>query len=530
LSAAFRRTVGTTAVAFVCLGVWVLSPLYPDEFAYRQELGRVVADRSVVYGLYEMCQSNMKMVPLILEPIAWVLSQTMRILSPLEMRVLSFAAVLAVVFTAVRQTGGSRNPAAGFLVLASFVGIAGSGLIFARYEFALELQLLSCLVATARVARPKSGVLGDFVAMIGLILAAALSVWSHAQGLLLVPLTSYALLQLAVRRFGSAGSIAGVASLVLFVPLALTVHHSVCPEHPQIEAFWRTLGFDASNLGARHLAEMMYEGAHMYVQSFLYAASFPLGYIPGVDSTSVLMKVTNTLISFVVVGLGGFALCIPPVVLFRCFKLFRVNSVRVASAELFEKNQTMVIATLITVPVFILFLYDAKHAFYRNFYMNHFLSVAACLALAPLTGRLSARLTTGTSAIVGILVGQSLILNTTLFLPPLWNGYETPATLSVFRSWSQVKRDTGEVARQCKMNLANGRIVVDDLTQAGVFSSPMTIPLTYLTLQANLIGINVHDAAIALRANYAILRCPDFTHLGVLPQGKVGEICCYSFH
>jgi hypothetical protein len=93
-----------------------------------------------------------------------------------------------------------------------------------------------------------------------------------------------------------------------------------------------------------------------------------------------------------------------------------------------------------------------------------------------------------------------------------------------------VAHDTEELARLCKMDLQRGRIIVDDLTQAGVFSRQMTIPVTYLALQAAQLGMNVHDAAIGVKANYAILQCHYFDILGVEPQGKVGEICCYTFN
>ncbi len=528
-SAAFRHALAATAIAFLCLGVWALSPIYPDEIAYRQQFGRVIADHGLVYGLYEMCPSNIKTVPLVLEPVAWLLAQTMRILSPLEMRILSFTAVLAVVFTAVRLAAGSRNPAAGFLVLASFAGVAGASLICVRYEFALELQLLSCLVAAARLARRRTGVPGDLGVAIGLIFGAALSVWSHPQGLLFLPLTSYLLLRLAVRRFGSVGLIAGVASFVLFVPPSLTLHHSVCTEHREIEAYWRSMTFDASNLGVRHLTHLLFDGARVYVHSFLYVASFPIRFLPGVDAANGAMKATNLLISIVIVFLGGLALCIPAVGLFRFCKSFRWHTRSIALPELFDKNQALVIAVLITVPVVILFVYDPKHAFYRDHYLNHFTSAAACLILASLSGRVAIRVTKGACAIIGITVGASLIFNAILFVPPLRDGYEGPS-LSVFRSWPQAAHDTEELARLCKMDLQRGRIIVDDLTQAGVFSRPVTIPVTYLSLQADLIGMSVHDAAISVKANYAILRCNYFDLLGVEPQGKIGEICCYTFN
>jgi hypothetical protein len=528
-STAFRYALIVTAIAFLCLGVWALSPIYPDEIAFRQNLGRIAADHGVVYGLFDMCPSSIKTVPLVLKPVAWLLAETMRILSPLEMRVLSFTAVLAVVFSTVRQAAGNRNPAAGFFVLASFVGIAGASLIFVRYEFALELHLLSCLVAAARLTRPRTGALGDLGVAAGLMLSAALSVLSHPQGLLLLPLTSYFLLRLAVRRFGLIGLIAGVVPSVLFVPPALALHHFVCTEHPKIEAGIEKLGFDASNLGARHLAKLLLDGVRAYVGSFLYADGFPERFLPGVDAATSPVRATNMLVAVVVLFFGGFALCIPAVALFRCCKSFRFRPGRIALSELLEKNQPFVTALLITIPVIFLFVYDPSHNFYRNSYLNHFLAIAVSLVFASLSRRAAVRITKSACVIVGTAVGASLIANAFLFIPPLWNGYEGPS-LSVFRSWPQVTRDTEELARQCKMDLQRGHIIVDDLTQAGVFSRPVTIPVTYLSLQANLLGMSDHDAAISIKANYAILRCPYFNLLGIKPQGKTGEICCYAFN
>jgi hypothetical protein len=529
-SAGLRRALAVTAIAFLCLGVWALSPISPDEIAFRQVWGRVIADHGAVYGLYEMCPSSIKTVPIVLKPVAWLLAATMSILSPLEMRILSFTAVLAVVFTTVRQTAGSRNRAAAFLVLASFVGIAGACLIWVRYEFPLELHLLSCLVAAARLTSRRTGVPGDLGVAVGLILGAALSVLTHPQGLLLLPLTSYLLARLAVRRFGSFGLIAGVVPFVLFVPPALTLRHFVCTEHPEIEAMIRNLTFDASDLGARHLALSLFDGVRFYVGSFLYAASYPIRFLPGVDEASGPVRATNMLVAVVVVLLGGFTLCIPAIALFRCCKSFRFRRGCSALPELFEKNQPFVIAALITIPVIFLFVYDRNHQVYRNDSMNHFASVAACLIFASLSSPVAIRATKIFCAIIVTTVAASLISNAVLFVPPLWDGYAGPS-VSVFRSWSQAAHDTNEAAQICKMDLQRGRIIVDDLTQAGVFSSPVTIPVTYLQLQANYSGMSIHDAVISVKANYAILECPYFdTILGVKPQGRAGKICCYTFN
>jgi hypothetical protein len=115
-----------------------------------------------------------------------------------------------------------------------------------------------------------------------------------------------------------------------------------------------------------------------------------------------------------------------------------------------------------------------------------------------------------------------------LFIPPFLAGYEGPS-VSVRRSWSEVPHITEELAKVCKMNLQRGRIIVDDYTQAGVVARPVTIPQTYLSLQAKITGMSLHDAIISVKPNYAILRCSSFAYLDIVPQGRIGEICCYSF-
>ncbi len=206
----------------------------------------------------------------------------------------------------------------------------------------LRSNSISCPASwpPARLARRRTGIPGDLGVAIGLILGAALSVWSHPQGLLLLPLTSYLLLRLAVRRFGSIGLIAGVAPFVLFVPPALTLNHFVCTEHPKIEAYLRSMTLDASNLEARPLAKLLFDGAQ-YVGTFLYAFGYRGRFLPGVDATNVLVQATNMLIAVVIVFLGGLALCIPGVALFRCGKSCRFRPGRIALSELLREESAV---------------------------------------------------------------------------------------------------------------------------------------------------------------------------------------------
>jgi hypothetical protein len=526
--AAFAHFWGPMAIAFVCLGIWALSPIYPDEIAFRQERGRVFTDGGVIRGLYALCPSNFKPVPLVFEPVAWLLARSMQVLPPTEMRILPFATILAVVFTTLRIAAGNRSPAAGFLVLASFVSIAGSGLIFVRYEFPWELHLLSCLAGVLWLRRRQTGPAGDVTVAIGLISGAAISTWSHIQGLLFLPLTSYLLSRVAVRRFGPLGMIAALIPLALFVSPALTLQHPVCSEHPEIEAFWRNMTISLPDIGPAKLASLTAEGIQKYVGSFLFVEKFPIEFLPGIETHSILIRATNLLVVATVCLVGILAL-MAPVVVPLCYYDFRKIGTDVASIVFDIKTlDTIVLSVTIIIAAVFTLIYDPLHAFYRNFYINHYIAIAAAIMLSLFGGKLSNHLIRGTSLTIGLALIGSLIVSLFFIIPRLWFGYEGPS-LSVFRNWSSVAEDTRALAGQCKMDLSRGRIIVDDLTQAAVFSRPVTFPVTYVHLQAKFIGMSVHDAATSLRPNYAILRCPYFDLLGLAPQEKVGELCCYNF-
>ena len=440
-------------LAFVCLALWWIMPIYPDEIAFRQQFGKFIADGGVLHGLYALCESNAKTVPLILRPAAYALAATMQVLSPLEMRVLSFAAVLGVVFTTLRLVAGERNPSAGFLTLAGFVGVAGSGLILVRYEFALEIHLLSCLVVVGLLRRPKASPVVDAFAAFGLLAGAALSVLSHLQGLLLLPLSALLMFRLGFRRFGTAGAGALTFGLLLLVPPALALQRATCAEHPEIEAFWREMVFNVATFPATDPLRWLLDKWSIYAETFRYAPKFAVRYLPGVETSSPFVDALNISISAVLAFVAIVAVLTPVVVGFIAFRRFRSPSHTRSICDR-EPLSMAIVSAFILLPIVFLFAYDGKQSFYRDFYINHFAAIGIALAVSVISTRFAAAVWIACASIATVAVA-SAAANAALLVPPLWQGYEGPS-LSVFHDWAGTRRDVELLARKCGADLDRG--------------------------------------------------------------------------
>ncbi len=514
-----------TMVAFACLAVWWLSPIYPDEIAFRQQLGRSIADRGLVYGLYGLCESNVKTIPVVFQPAAWLLSATFQALSPLDMRILSFASVLGVIFAAARLIAKERHPIASFALLASFAGVAGSGLIYVRYEFALELHLLSCLAAACVLRSSITSALMDGGIALVLIACASISVWCHIQGLTLLPLTAYLLTIMAVRRFGRVGLGAVAVPFLLLLYPAVMFHRSICTEYPAIETFWRKMVFDPSVLLAGPF-DWLVGKLSLHIGNFLFAAQFPVRYLPGVESQDDWVSMINLGVASVV-GLAGLTL----VVLLAAIPIFWRFAAKPQAPHAGSPSADRFILSLsflIAAPAGFLFLYDSAHNFYRSFYIHHIAVVAIAMAISAAPMRRAAVVASVIGAVSAAIAAVSILASAVLLVPPLWQGYEGPS-LSIFRDWSATRKEVKALAGSCGADLNRGRIVTDDLTQDVVLTKPQTFPVTYVSLQASIAGLPIAEALQRIRPNYAILQCRNFGILNLTPRTRRGDLCCFDF-
>ena len=111
---------GLMLLSLGSLSAWYFMPIYPDEIAFRLQLGRYIQDRGVVHGLYALCASNVKETPLLFVIPAWILSSMDLTISPAEMRIFPFAIVLAAVSLAVWYALRGVSPYAAVVVTTAF--------------------------------------------------------------------------------------------------------------------------------------------------------------------------------------------------------------------------------------------------------------------------------------------------------------------------------------------------------------------------------------------------------------------------
>jgi hypothetical protein len=451
----------------------------------------------------------------------------MQILPPTELRILSFFVVMAVVFITLSLIESSKNRAAGLIILASFVGIAGSGLIFARYELALELHLLSCLVAAKWLENRKEGFVGDITFLIFLSFCVSLSVWSHIQGLLLLPLTSYFIVRISYRYLYKFALLTMIFPFGFLIPAALKTHHATCTEYPAIKDFFQSMTLSISDITSLRVFSLMPAAYNNFLDSFLYTNPFPMEFLPKIDVDTHLIGSANYFVitSVCLTFILGVSIPFLLLIQYNTSKFFCVLS-RLPSIKIIPFD-FIVISLLLVFPMLFIFIYDIVHAFYRNFFINHCLSIAVAMIFSLYRGRIASVIVYISGFCITLTACFSLFINSTIILPKLWDGYEGPS-LSVFRNWSNVEEDTKNLAGQCKMDFSRGRVVVDDLTQYAMRSSQIIFPVTYVILQSNLIGIPPNEALHRLRANYVVARCIGFNALSLEPEGRTEEICCYN--
>jgi hypothetical protein len=112
-------------LSVAAISVWYCMPIYPDEIAFRLQLGRYIQDKGVVHGLYSLCASNAKDTPLLFVFPAWLLSSLDLALSPVLMRIIPFIGSLLAIFSAIFFSIKGRNASAAAVVTTAFVGVAG---------------------------------------------------------------------------------------------------------------------------------------------------------------------------------------------------------------------------------------------------------------------------------------------------------------------------------------------------------------------------------------------------------------------
>lgn len=524
-------------LSLAALSVWCFMPIYPDEIAFRAQVSRYIQDQGLMNGLYALCASNIKQTPFLFVVPALILSWLDLTLSPVAMRALPFVTVIATVVFAVWYAVRGANPLAALMAATAFIGVAGSGLVMARYEYVQEVNILSCLGAFLYLERGPSRSNLRYVLMALLMTSCLLSVYAHIQGLLFLPLTAYLAYKMFAPDLGKPRSFILMVALFLYITVSgVLINNSSCDEYPEIAQFWAEMTFSLKGFNSSNLIEWLLIKFDKYQISFTYEKIYAVNYLPGIDVKEVWQQVLiailnqsiecllliNILLTF------GVAFFMP---VYTVWKNRSQTESLVATIFAGFNHAKIMVPTLLALPVVFLYFYDTSQNFYRSFFLNFVAAIVLALVLsrARLAGlRPLANLYFGLSA---ALVLASVVANMTWFMDKLHaiTGYEGPS-ISLQRNWRGVQHDVTSLAQSCGMDLSRGRIVLDDMTYDSLKLYPNIYPITYLSLQAEITKLGMSEVISKVRPNYAIARCGSMQYTKIGYQHQRGELCCLVFN
>ncbi|QWD13009.1 hypothetical protein G6703_01660 [Polynucleobacter paneuropaeus] len=511
------------AVVFSSLVVWYVLPIYPDETALKMQLGRLIQDNFTINGLYAGCLSNIKQVPLILLPAAYIFSWFNLYLSPTEVRWLSFASIIGISFACSLRAIHIRSFMAPLLFFSSLLGVAASSLVMLRYEALQLLNLFLCLVVICGIWFGATTYSKAFISIL-IIFSFTLSIFTHLQGFIFLPICIYALYKLygfdEFRKYFLPITL-GISVLVVS---GLIFNKSSCEQFPEVENFWRAMNINWNELREDISFVRLQAKLNLYARSFLYQYSYSIDYLPHIQqfqSPKQGVKILNYSIVFIL-GMNVFmGLCL---IVRACIEFPYKNFTRAISSY-FDKNWATIFLIL---PAFSLFFYDQVNNFYRNIFIN-FLIVVGLIFSIDIKNKVIIIFSRFYIALILIAFIASVLMNWRYFRPQFTppQSYQGPS-ISRYINRNALNASVDELVRQCSIDRSRGGIIVDDLTYEPLKNSPKLYPITYVQGIANIANVDISVVTDKFLPNAVIARCGSMegAKLGIPFKARSGDICC----
>jgi hypothetical protein len=528
---------GLMLLSLTGLSVWNCMPIYPDEIAFRMQLGRYIQDQGVVQGLYPLCASNIKETPFFFVIPAWIFSQLDLAFSSVAMRIFPLTAVLLSLSLVIwRAALKGMRPAASVVATTAVIGVAGSGLILARYEYIQIVNLGCCLLAFYALDSPSNRPIARFLLLVPLLLISSLfSLYAHPQGLLFLPLTVYLFYRLVHPALGNLRT--ALLALIVFGVLArgaIIFHHSNCVEYPEIVQFWDRMTFNWNEFEVVRFVDWMAVKLDRYLLSFQYIDNYAINYLPGITVENGwpqnLLAILNQSIRFILCVNLLLSIFVNLVVIAVMMKRYgQRHKIMCEPLVATSLDQVRIMSLLLALPLIFLFFYDAAHNFYRSFLLNFLIAIQLAIYLSQLRLTSFRKISNVYFGLCGTIVLSSLTVNFWWFTDRLRAGYEGPS-ISMQQDWDNIDRDVKSLTQDCSMDLSrNGGIVVDDMTYDSLKKYSHVYAATYIALSAELTRLPMSDVLGKIGPNYAVARCDTFRSVGIPIQRSRNELCCTNF-
>ncbi|CAM2141526.1 putative Glycosyltransferase RgtA/B/C/D-like domain-containing protein [Pararobbsia alpina] len=525
-------------VAVVGLWVWHQLPIYPDEIALKISRGRFIQDHGIAYGLYRaMCPDTVRTTPLLFVPSAWLLSWASTDLTPQGMRILPAGVVLGSFAFAIVYALRRYRVSSAFFMLGALVGVAGSGLILARHEFAAELNVLICFVALAVLERASLPIAIRLGIACLLAFSGVFSLSVHVQGVLFIPLTAlliYRLIQPIAPRWLPIPIVLVYAGIVIWTAFAFQAPS--CTGHPEIEKFWRDMTYSKAPLGAASVWRYLASSYAEYLQTFFYAKDYAIHYLPPVVvESSSQQKWLDGLNDLIAVALSFNALMLVLITIIGAgvffAGMFRLRGRSLTSTLHHCLVRHEIALAAIAAPILFLFVYDPLHNFYRTFFLNFVASFVVAVSLSRLNiPRPWSWIRIGMASVVTVCAVASIFANATWFATAFEGtsvspGYEGPS-VSVNHDPAHLEGDVRALEAECHIDPKKGGAVVDDMTYEAFKRTQEVYAITYIYLMGTLTHRTSAQVLEGTSARFTLARCSMMNDARLPFSHQHGDLCC----
>jgi hypothetical protein len=514
-------------------------PLYQDEVALRASRARFLTDGATNYGLFAQCTSNTRTIALIFRPVAYLYSTFDSAFGWAGIRAFPVAIVLAALGIALMHTLSRRNLAASLLLLAGFIGVAGSGLVLSRMETPTLLFGIICMAGFSLVRRRGIRSVALAAYFVIAMFFALLALFIHPQAMVFVPI----LVLLAItnttqcrRRWVNA---VAWFSILCVVSGSLAAYRELSVQCPELPAFQTQLdrlrlpGL-ANEQGLIGLQTNLSEKLNRYANNFHFQRVYDVGYLPSIDPSSAwdirFLKMLNASVS----GAVWFNL-----LLACCLAIGAATSVIHGISSISGGSNKTLISLLTSPAIYVfvvlsghlaLLLYDTPTNFYRAFYIHLVLVITNAIVLSNIRGELR-RTVYPIGACSLLLCALSTEVAHREIRPKLLAHWEGPS-ISLSTDWRKVSASVHELEKVCRIERTDAHVVVDDLTY-----DAMKTHVHLLLMRWILLGEDQHrkDRAESLRffnqlsATSLLVDCRSLQDFDLDVQARVNGLCCLEF-
>lgn len=484
---------------------WWPMDYYQDEFVYRILNARFIQDGPLHMGLFSLCEAWHTHIPPLFHLPAWLSSWWYLQADPMTAR----AAVFALVLLFFVSVSGLCIRPASFLLLGSLVGLAGSSMLLTRPEYLHLLNIAICLIAL-RVSVAEQGSPAWLVRLCLaalILLSFQLSLYSHLQGVLFLPLNLYALYRLL--RPHRIWLVAISLSLLAISAIGVQYKQAelACDNNAALAQELASYQHPLTALPAVIFSTRLLDKTSHYLGQFVYKKQHAVDYLPPITvSKPVLILNAAILLTVLMTLLMGVMVSVCSV---------RQLVSKTASPS-FKRCNAVVVLLLIT-PALGLWLINTGQHFYRCFFIH-------LLITAGLTWYFTRRQqTASTPAYLMLALVLPVYLASTLFnysnIVPAFKSTDTSYGAKLA---SLQKPQLPTINKRCGLDLTQGRLLVDAIAYERLKHVPHLYPLEYLGFQSRKSGLPIASVLADMNMQGWVASCAS--------TAETGQLCCRSFN